>query len=464
MEKSKKKLAIPHVYVLLLAIIAIFAVLSYIVPAGSYEMTKQGDREIIDAATFSYEESSPISLMQFLTAVPRGLQESAQIIFLVFIVGGAFAVLQETKAIEAGVGRLAKRLKEKAILLVPSMMVLFSIASAAFGMAEECMIFVPIFISIMVAAGYDSITGMAIVLVSQGIGFAGAFANPFTVQVSQGIAELPILSAIWFRVIILITLLIIGITYVLRYALKIRKEPQLSPVFEIDKQRDDVIDLEELPELGGRQKASLVVFAAFLIVLIIGTLKLGWWLDEICGLFVGMAICVAIVSRMGFNRFAVVFGNGMADIAVGALVVGFARGILVVMSDANILNTILHSASIALSHLPAAISAAGMYVFQCLLNFIVPSGSGQAAMSMPILAPLGDMVGVTRQTACIAFQIGDGLSNVFTPTAGSLIAGLALAKVPWEKWAKWLFPLLLIEYFAGLVFVIVAQVIQLGPF
>ena len=464
MNEKKIKLKVPHVYILLLTIIAIFAVLSYIIPAGSFEMQTIGEREVIDASTFSYVDSTPVTLMQFLTAVPRGMQESAQIIFLVFIVGGAFAVLQETKAIEAGLGRVIKALKGKIIFMVPVMMVIFALASAAFGMAEECMIFIPVFIAILIAAGYDSITGMAVVLVSQGIGFAGAFANPFTVQVSQGIAELPILSGMWYRLLILAVLLVVGIAFVMRYASKVHKNPQLSSVYDIDLQRDDKIDIENLPEFGVTQKASLLVFFATLVILLVGTLKLGWWLDEITGVFVGMAICLAIFSRMGLNRFATVFGQGMADIAIGALVVGFARGILVVMTDANILNTILHGAAVALGHLPVAISAAGMYVFQCLLNFLVPSGSGQAAMSMPIMAPLGDMVGVTRQTACIAFQIGDGLSNIFTPTSGALIAGLALAKVPWSKWAKWMLPLLGIEYLVGLIFVVVAQAIGLGPF
>lgn len=427
-------------------------------------MTTAGGREVIDPDTFRYVESTPVSLMQFLTALPRGMQQSAQIIFLIFIIGGSFAILQETKAIDAGVGRLTKALKDRAILLIPLMMTLFSLGAAAFGMSEELMVFIPIFISVMLAAGYDSITGTAIVVASGGIGFAGAFANPFTVQVAQGIAEVPALSGMWYRLLILAAMLAAGILYILHYAKKIHKEPGLSPVYEIDKDRDGVIDFDNLPSFGRKEKAVLLVFFASLVLLLIGSLRLGWWLDEICGLFIGMAIVVGLVSRMGFNKFGTVFGKGMADIAVGALVVGFANGILVVMNDSNILNTVLHSASVLLSGFPAAVSAVGMYLFQCLLNFLVPSGSGQAAMSMPILAPLADMVDVTRQTACIAFQLGDGISNVFTPTAGSLMAGLALAKIPWSKWARWILPLIGLEYLIGLAFVIIAQVIQLGPF
>lgn len=464
MEQKKRKFTAPHVYVLLLVLILFFALLSYVIPAGTFEMTTAGGREVIDPATFQYTESTPVTLMQFLTALPRGLQQSAQIIFLIFIVGGSFAVLQETKAIDAGVGRLTRALKDKAILLIPLMMTLLSLGAAAFGMSEELMVFIPIFISVMLAAGYDSMTGTAIVLASSGIGFAGAFANPFTVQVSQSIAEIPVLSGMWYRILILIVMLAVGVWYVLRYARRVQKDPTLSPVYEIDREREDMIDLNDLPPFGEREKVVLLIFFAALALLLVGSLKLGWWLDEVCGLFIGMAILVAFVSRMGLNKFGEVFARGMADIAAGALVVGFASGILVVMNDSNILNTILHGASVLLGSFPAAIAAVGMYIFQCLLNFLVPSGSGQAAMSMPILAPLADMVHVTRQTSCIAFQLGDAISNAFTPTAGSLMAGLALAKIPWSKWAKWVAPLIGLEYLIGLVFVVIAQVIRLGPF
>lgn len=461
---KKRRLAVPHVYILLWVLILCFALLSYIIPAGSFDMTTVGSREVIMPETFHYVDRTPVSVMQFLTAVPRGLQQSAQIIFLIFIVGGSFAVLQETKAIDAGVGRLTKALKDKAILLIPLMMTLLSLGAAAFGMSEELMVFIPIFISVMLAAGYDSITGTAIVLASSGIGFAGAFANPFTVQVAQSIAEVPALSGMWYRIIILITMLVVGILYVLRYARKVHKDPKSSPVYDIDQKRNDVIDFNHLPTFGTTEKVVLLVFFMSLVLLLLGALRFGWWLDEICGLFIGMAMVVGLVSRMGFNKFGEVFAKGMTDIAAGAIVVGFASGILVVMNDANILNTILHGASVLLGNFPASIAAIGMYIFQCLLNFLVPSGSGQAAMSMPILAPLSDMVNVTRQTACIAFQLGDGISSVLTPTAGSLMAGLALAKIPWSKWARWILPLIGLEYLIGLVFVIIAQLIALGPF
>lgn len=463
-ETKKKKFAVPHVYILLFALIAICSILTYIIPAGSYDMMMVDKREVVNASTFHNVAQTPVTLMQFLTAVPRGMQESAQIIFFIFIVGGTMAVIQETKSIEAGMGRLIKAMRNASILIIPIVMLFFSICGSVFGMAEETIPFIPIFVSLCLAMGFDSLTGVAIVFCGAGAGFAGAFMNPFTVQVAQGIAELPLLSQTPFRVVMYVCFVALAILFVMRYAMKVKKNPQLSPMHAFDQTREDTVDLEELPNFGGKEKSILIVFVLAIILLVFGVIKWGWYMDEIAALFLGMSFIVAIIARMGFNNYANVLGRGMADIASGALVVGFARGILVVMTDGQILHTILHAAAEGLSKLPSMISAVGMYIFQCLLNFIVPSGSGQAAVSIPIMAPLGDLVGVTRQTATIAFQLGDGISNIFTPTSGYFMAGLAIAKVPWSKWAKWILPLIGLEYLMGAIFVIVAQAMHLGPF
>lgn len=469
MEQKKKKFTVPHVYILLLLMILIFSLLSYIVPAGTYDMMTIVDnpetgheREVVNPDSFSYVESTPVTLLQFLTAVPRGLQETAQIIFFIFIVGGAMAVVNETKAIEAGMGRLIKNLKSKSWIIIPVAMFFFSICGSVFGMAEETLPFIPIFVGLMIAAGYDSITGTAVVFCGAGAGFAGAFINPFTIQVAQGIAQVEILSGMGFRVVMYICMLILTVAFVLRYASKVKKDPTLSLMHEDDIKREDVVDLEALPEFDGRRKAILIVFVIAIIFLVYAVVTWGWYMDEIAALFFVMSWIVALIDKnLGFNSYAETLGKGMADVAGGALVVGFARGILVVMTDGNILHTILHSCAGFLEKLPSMVSAVGMYIFQCLLNFIVPSGSGQAAVSMPIMAPLSDLVGVTRQTACIAFQLGDGISNIFTPTSGYFMAGLALAKIPWAKWAKWILPLIGLQYLLGAVFVVVAQIIGL---
>ena len=459
----------PHVYILLLAMILVFAVLTYIIPAGQYDMMTIVDnpetgheREVVNPESFRYVENTPVTLLQFLTAVPRGLQEVAQIVFFIFIVGGSMTVINETRAIEAGMGRLIKALKGKTWVVIPVVMFFFSLCGAVFGMAEETIPFVPIFVALMIAAGYDSMTGAAIVLVGAGAGFTGAFINPFTIQVAQGIAQVEILSGMTFRLVMYVCFVALAMAFVLRYAAEIKKDPTLSSMHEEDKLREDLIDLEELPEFDGRRKGILIVFVIGIIFLVYAVVTWGWYMDEIAALFLGMSWIIALIDKdLGFNSYATTLGRGMAEITGGALVVGFARGVLVVMNDGNILHTILHSCAGFLGQLPSMVSALGMYVFQCLLSFIVPSGSGQASVSMPILAPLSDLVGVTRQTSCIAFQMGDGISNILTPTSGYFMAALALARISFAKWVKWFLPLVGLQYLLGAIFIVAAQMMEL---
>ncbi len=463
--ENKKKLQVPHVYILLIGIILLCSALTYIIQAGQYQMmTLEDGRQVVDPTSFQNVANTPVSLMGFLTSIPRGMVESASIIFFIFLVGGSFTVLQDTGAIEAGLGRLTKALSGRETVIIPAVMIAFSLGGAIIGMAEETLPFIPIMVSMAIAMGFDSVTGTAMVLCGAGCGFSGAFMNPFTIGVAQGIAGLPLFSGMTLRVVLYICMLFITVAFVTLYARKIKKQPQLSSMYDVDIARDDKLDLSNLHEFGGRERLILLVFAASIGLLIFGVVKYGWYMNEIAALFLGMAMVVATISRMGFNGFANSLGKGMADVAAGALIVGFARGILVVMTDGNIIHPILNGAATFLSQLPGAVTAIGMYIFQCLLNFIVPSGSGQAAVSIPIMAPLADLVGVTRQTACLAFQLGDGISNIFTPTSGYFMAGLALAKIPWTKWAKWILPLIGIQYLVGAIFVIVAQMINFGPF
>lgn len=464
MKIQKKKWEVPHVFVLLLALILLGSLLSYVIPAGQYNMMDVGGREVIDASTYHSVPATPVSLMQFLSAVPRGMTESAQIIFFIFIVGGAFGILQETGTIEAAIGALIRKLNGKTWVIIPVILLLFSLGGAVFGMSEETIPFIPIFVSLCIAMGYDSITGAAIVLCGSGAGFAGAFMNPFTIQVAQGIAELPLLSGMEYRIVMYVVFLVITCAFILWYANRVKQNPEKSPMFELDKAREDVADLKTIRTFGTRERVVLGVFLIAIGLLVYGVITWGWYMDEISALFMGMAIAVAVVARMSPNQFAQIFGKGMAEIASGALVVGFARGVLVVLTDGNILHTILHGAASLLESLPSMVSALGMYVLQCLLNIMIPSGSGQAAVSIPIMAPLGDLVGVTRQTACIAFQLGDGISNILTPTSGYFMAALAMAKIPWTKWAKWILPLIGIQYLVGAIFVMAAHLMGLGPF
>ena len=464
-ETSRKKFKVPHVYIILLTVVAICAVLTYLVPAGHYErVAGPGGRMIVDPQSFGYVDQSPVGLFDFLLAVPKGMVEIAEIIFFIFIVGGSFGVVNATGAIEAGIGKITRKMAGKERAIIPIVMILFSLGGAIFGMAEETLPFVPIMVTLAIALGFDSLTGAGIVLAGAGAGFAAAFMNPFTVGVAQGIAELPLFSGMGYRIFCYISMLALTVAFIYWYAGRVKKDPARSLMYEIDKTREEVLDLNVMKEFTASHQLVLLVLAGTMVLLVFGVMKYGWYIQEISGLFLGMAILVGIVGKLGLNGFAINLADGMAALTTGALVVGFARAILVVLTQGNILDTILFGAATAVASLPSIFSAMGMYVFQCLLNYIVPSGSGQAAVSMPIMAPLGDLVGVTRQVAVLAYQFGDGISNIFTPTSGYFMAGLALAKIPWDRWAKWFLPLILLQYLLGAILVTIAHFIKLGPF
>lgn len=463
--KAARKLHIPHVYVLMMAIVLICAVCTYLVPAGQYDRVQgSSGQEVVDPNSFHYIEQSPIGLLDGLGAIPQGLTDSAALIFLIFILGGAFEVLQETGAIHNGVALLARKLAGKEFIIIPVMMFLFSMGGALYGMAEETIPFIPIMIMLVTSLGYDSLTGAAIVMAGSTAGFASAFINPFTMGLAQGIAGLPLLSGMWFRIIVYVCMITLTIAYVMRYALKVKKHPELSTVRAIDKAREDKLDLKNVQKLTAGQILVLITFFGTIGLLIFGVLSYGWYVKELSALFFGMSILAAVFTRMPLNKYGETLVRGMCGIAGGALAVGFARGILVVLEQGNILDSILNAIATGVSWLPPQITAIGMYLFQCLLNFLIPSGSAQAAVSMPIMAPLSDLVGVTRQTAVLAYQLGDGISNILTPTSGLLMASLAMAKIPWGKWAKFIIKLILLQYLLGAVFIVIAQMIHLGPF
>ena len=469
MNEKKQRFKIPHVFVLLMLIILVCGLLSYVVPAGQYDRVHlnpedESSRMIIDPESFHTVEQTPVGLMTLLGALAGGMAQAGDIIFFIFIVGGSIAILQKSGALEASLMRLAGSLKGMEVAIIPIMMTFIVIMSVVMGACEEFIPLIPIMVALSLRCGFDSITGTAIVICSTAAGFACSILNPFNVGVAQSIAELPAFSGAGFRIAMLVVLFGATIILVCRYALKVKKNPELSPMYEFDRTREEVITEQQDLPFGGREKAIMVVFVLTIVMLVVGVLKWEWYFSEIGALFLAMGIIIAIIAGMGFDGYGKNLADGMADICSGALVVGFATGILWILKEGNILDSILHGASSLLNGLPSQISAVGIYVFQCLMNFLIPSGSGQAAVTMPIIAPLADLVGVTRQTAVIAFQLGDGISNAITPTSGVLMASLALGKIPWSKWAKWFLPIMLVQYGIGLVFVIIAQAIHLGPF
>src|SRR5699024_6284711 len=341
--------------------------------------------------------------------------------------------------------------------IIPIVMVLFALGGATFGMAEEAIPLILILVPLALKIGFDSIVGTAMVLVGVYAGYMGAFLNPFTVGVAQGIAGVPMFSGIEFRIIAWLIIVSVSVAYVMIYARKVKKNPEISSMYTFDLKRNTNTSDQKEYKLTKRQSAIIIVLLLTIVGLAFGVTIYEWYITEIAGVFLLMGIIVGFIGKLRINEIADGFIKGSKELVVGALVVGFAYGILVVLQDSNTIDTILYAVSNVVSQLPTSFTAMGMYVTQNLINFVVPSGSGQAALTMPLMTPLADLTGVTRQTAVFAFQMGDAISNILTPTGSVLMASLALAKIPWVKWVKWALPLIFIQFIAGGILLTIAH-------
>lgn len=452
---------VPHVLVILFSVIFLAAVATYVVTPGEYDRVEDANGRMI-AVDGSYHavEAERAGFMDVFQSIYTGMKQSADIIFYIFIVGGSFGILRSTNVIEGAVGSISRRMAGREKLIIPVLMVFFALGGAMLGLAEETIPYITILVPLMLRLGFDSMTGAAVVLLGTSAGFASAFMNPFTVGVAQGIAQIPVFSGLGLRLVMWAVFVGVSIWFVMRYADKVKKDPTKSITYDSDAaMKEKAAPAEAFTGLTGRQKLVLTILLATLVTLAIGVSKLGWYLTEIAGLFLLMGVLMGLVCKLSPSDIAEAFIEGCRTLVMGALVVGVARGILVILQDGKIMDTILYGLAGAVGSLPSDLTAIGMYIVQCLISYIIPSGSGQAAVTMPIMAPLGDLVGVTRQTAVLAFQLGDGISNIFTPTSGYFMAGLALAGVSWVKWAKWIMPLIIGHYLLGALFVTIAHLI-----
>jgi uncharacterized ion transporter superfamily protein YfcC len=486
-RKGPRSLAerIPNAYVLIFALLAIAAGLTWVVPPGQFERTERDGRTVVVPGSYELVapdrplppgntvRPEPQGVGDVLRAPLRGFVEAAEIIAFILVVGGAFKVLEATGAVRAGIARTIVAFRGRESLLIPVVMVLFSLGGAIFGMSEETIPFVMLFVPLALAMGYDSITGTAMPFVAAGAGFAAAFINPFTLGIAQGIAELPPVSGIGYRVLVWTVTTGVAIAWVMRYAARVRRDPTRSPTYAQDRARREAEGLGAGADTawgsldGPMTRTHRLVLGAFLltlVALVVGVLRWGWYIEEIGALFLGFAIVAAVLARLGGDRTVEAFLRGAAELVGAALVVGLARGILVVSRDGGIIDPMLHLASTGIGALPPVVGAQMMFIAQSLLNFFVPSGSGQAALSMPLMAPLADLVGITRQTAVLAYQFGDGFTNLIIPTSGVLLGVLGAARISWIVWARWMLPLQVVFFVIALLMLIPPVLTGWGPF
>jgi len=534
----KKKRQIPHTYVIVFFIIIFCAILTWFLPGGEFdrELVTLPDgttQNIIIKDSFHYTDNVP-QTSEIFSAFFKGFVKQANIIIFILMIGGAFWIMNDSKAIDVGIFSFLKKTKKiehikffKLLgidnIIFTLIMLLFSVFGAVFGMSEETIAFVIIFVPLAISMGYDSIVGVNLCFVAATLGFAGALLNPFTIGIAQGIAGIPLFTGIEYRFVLWIILNIVGIVYIIRYAKKIKKNPKSSLVYEDDNKNwrnKSHIDPENLkyytPKsawiIYGIISVVLIIMSVFyfkttlsignssttmsiipiltglfiisspfllkksvhffilniliftILFLIIGVMGYGWYVMEIATLFFVMGLVSGIANNKSPNNITKLFLDGAKDIASAALIVGLAGGIIIVLQEGKVIDTILHSISQSMKTMGKIGSVGVMYVIQSLINILIPSGSAKAAITMPIMAPFSDLIGISRQATIVAFQLGDGFTNMITPTSGVLIGVLGVAKIPYEKWVKWITPFMIILVILGFLLLIPTVTMDLNGF
>ncbi|MCR4843486.1 MAG: AbgT family transporter [Bacteroidales bacterium] len=444
------KFRVPHTYVIIFALLVLCAAATWFVPGGQYVQSPEG---------ISYEPVAAVpQSWQVFTAIYHGFVKQAGIIIFILVVGGAFWLLNATGAVSAGIGRFIARVGRRDKWVLAGITLLFSLGGAIFGMSEETIPFVGMVVPLMLSMGYDAFMGMLIVYVAANVGFSSAFLNPFTVGIAQGMAGLPLFSGMGYRIFCWAFLTLLLILFVLHYARRCKGSRLDGVRLDGDRYPGGASALSSAPRdtgslqtpLSRRQAWILVVLGITVVLLVVGVTVWDWYLPEITGLFLVMGIVAGMIAGFDSGRIADELLAGARDILSAALVVGFASGIIVILQDGKVVDSILHAMQEGLDGQGPLASLSAMYGIQAVINFLIPSASAKAAITIPIMAPFADMVGVSRQAMVLAFQFGDGFTNMLTPTSGVLMAALAMARIPYTKWVKWVWKGVLVLLALGL--------------
>jgi len=470
---SLKKLRLPHTLLLIYIMVVLTVIATWVIPGGEYKrVEKQVDKKMVMVpvpGSYQRVKSQPQGLSGLFVSPARGFVDAAAIIIIVFICGGAISVIQRTGAVSTVIHNLSLkfgRSKALQVLFIPVVMIIFSLGGAIWGMCEETMPFILIFVPLSLSLGYDTIVGVALPFLGAASGFAGAFFNPFTVGIAQGIAGLPLYSGLGYRLVVWAGGTAIVIAVVMRYAARVRKDPKISPTYEEDIEKRAKLQvggpvIEKLP-LTAAHKRVMAVFASGFGVMVFGILRYHWFIYEIGGVFLAMGIFSGIAGRLTGDEIGKSFVEGARDMVNAALIIGTARAILLVAQDGRIMDTILAGLAGAISRFHPLVSAELMFVTQCVINFFVHSGTAQAALTIPIMAPLSDLVGITRQTSVFAFQLAEYINPVL-PTSGVTMGVLGLAGLKWEKWARWMVPLLVLWVLFAALALVPPVLMKWGP-
>ena len=459
LNDKKKKFQFPSSTLMLFGIIVIVAICTYIVPAGQYAyVVNDAGTSVVDGSSFQYVDQSPVSPFRLFVAIQKGFINGAQIIFLILF--GYFWVysVMQTGAFSAMINSLLRGRAKNSKLFIPIIMLVFALAGSTYGEFETVYGLIPIFVALAIALGYDALVGICMSGMAVAVGFASATTNPFTIGIAQALGDLPIFSGLWYRWVAFVVFVGLSIFFVMRYANKIKKDPTKSllygqdySAFQIEK-NDDV-------KFTTRHKILMLGMVVTVATIVFGSLKLGWYIDEMSGVFIISGIISSIIGGKRPEGIAKDLITSISEMTVAMVVVGMSRAILVIMQDGVIIDTVIHGMNSMMDGLPTWATAEMMLVVQNILNFFIPSGSGQAAAIMPIMIPLADLSELNRQIAVLAYQFGDGFSNLLWPTGACAIM-CGIAKIPMGKWYRFFLPIFGVLFVAQSAFVILATFIN----
>lgn len=447
----------PTAYTILFALILVMAALTWVLPAGQYTRAPNEalGKDAPVPGTYQVVEAAPQGLVDVLMAPIAGFYDPVEYVanaidvsLFVLIIGGFLGVVNATGAINTGIERAMLRLKGREKWMIPAMMLLFAAGGTTYGMAEETLAFYALLIPVMIAAGYDALTGVAVIMLGAGVGVLGSTINPFSTGIASNAAGIPFTQGIELRLAILAAALLIAVLFVMRYAERVRMDPSRSIVADMKASNEAHFlkgrDTTRTTLLTGRQQIILILFAATFGAMIWGVASQGWWMAEMSALFLAAAIVIGTIGWLGEKPFTSAFVDGARDLLGVALVIGLARGIVVIMDNGMITDSILHTFEGWISGISDVAFVNALFGVEGLLSFLVPSTSGLAVLSMPILAPLADFAGVQRDLAVTAFQTAIGITNLITPTYAVVVGGLAIGRVPYNRWLQFIWPLLLV--------------------
>ena len=459
----KQGFKVPHTLVLLLSMMVVAYIATWLVPQGFFEIiTLDNGRQTVVPGTFTLSETQTrLTPLDFLIAIPRAFASAQDIIFFVLMVGGVLAMARATGTVDALIGSLIEKFSDRPNLLIFMVVFCFAFASGAIGTAGEYVPFVLILVGLCKAMRLDAMTAVGMVVTGYGIGYGVSAFNPFTVMVAQNIAEVPIYSGIELRLAIFVPFVLIGFHHVWSYAKKVLADPSQSMTAGLPCPMQGN-DERNYPSLNARHKLILFGLVATIAIAIWGISQKGWYLNELGAIFIAWGLFSAAVGKLSTDEAANAFVEGVKDLTPTALIIGAARGIALIMEDGQILHSLIHGMSLPLSYLGSELAAVGMFLMQTLLNLFIPSGSGQAYVTIPLLAPVGDLVGVYRQVLVLAYQFGDGFSNMIIPTNGVLMGIIGMAGVPYHLWFRFCLPLILKLMLAASVVLVLAVTFDYG--